>query len=121
MDNVSMELKIEHVSLELHKAEIHRRKGEYKNVSTSDEKDDKIFIEFEIEAIPEKRPFLLSRDFAYVRPSGTQAKPFQVSFLTFSINQLWKHRSMCTCRSKKLQEFLLIRYQLHLYLYFRGE
>ncbi|CAK9188218.1 unnamed protein product [Ilex paraguariensis] len=68
---------MKNVSLELHKAAIYRRKGGYKNLIESDEKDDKVFVAFKIDSIPERRPFLLSRDFAYVRPSGRNIEPFQ--------------------------------------------
>ncbi|CAK9138005.1 unnamed protein product [Ilex paraguariensis] len=68
---------MKNVSLELHKAAIYRRKGGYKNLIESDEKDDKVFVAFKIDSIPERRPFLLSRDFAFVRPSGRNIEPFQ--------------------------------------------
>ncbi|KAA8519458.1 hypothetical protein F0562_013714 [Nyssa sinensis] len=52
-------------------------RGKYKNSNKFDEKDEKIFVAFEIDSIPERRPFLLSRDFASVRPSGREVNPFQ--------------------------------------------
>lgn len=67
---------MKNVTLKLQEAEIHGKKGKSKH-SNNDKKDDKIFVEFEIDAIPEKRPFLLSRDFASVRPSGRKVDPFQ--------------------------------------------
>ena len=61
---------MKNVTLELHEAEIHKkRKG-----------DDKTFVVFEIDSIPEKRPFLLSRDLVYARRLGSKAEPFQVMF-----------------------------------------
>jgi len=63
--------------LELHEAEIYKRKGKYNKKNMNDEKDDKVFVAFEIDSIPERRPFLLSRDFVSVRPSGTKTEPFQ--------------------------------------------
>ena len=58
------------VTLELHEAEIHRKqKGEKKT-----------FAVFEIDSIPERRPFLLSRDLVYARRLGSKAEPFQVMF-----------------------------------------
>ncbi|XP_063937159.1 probable RNA helicase SDE3 [Daucus carota subsp. sativus] len=64
------------VTLKLNEAEIHRRKGKSKN-KNNNQKDEKIFVEFEVDSIPERRPFLLSRDFASVRPTGTKVDPFQ--------------------------------------------
>ncbi|XP_037492966.1 probable RNA helicase SDE3 [Jatropha curcas] len=43
----------------------------------SDDKDDRIFVEFKIDAAREKRPFLLSRDFVFAKPSGSNIEPFQ--------------------------------------------
>lgn len=77
MEDVSMEVKLKNVSLELHRAEIHRRNGESKKLYRSDNKDNRTFVQFELESIPETRPFLLSKDFAYVRPSGTEDTPFK--------------------------------------------
>ncbi|KAL1807546.1 hypothetical protein ACET3Z_024536 [Daucus carota] len=64
------------VTLKLNEAEIHRRKGKSKN-KNNDQKDEKIFVEFQVDSIPERRPYLLSRDFASVRPTGTKVDPFQ--------------------------------------------
>ncbi|XP_042487746.1 probable RNA helicase SDE3 [Macadamia integrifolia] len=36
-----------------------------------------MMVAFQIDLIPEKRPFLLSRDFVFVRPSGKNVEPFQ--------------------------------------------
>lgn len=78
MDNVSMEVKMKNVSLELHRAEIHQRNGKSKNLFSSDDNENRTFVQFEMDSIPEKRPFLLSKDFAYVRPSNTDDTPFKV-------------------------------------------
>ncbi|KAL8120532.1 hypothetical protein AgCh_017641 [Apium graveolens] len=67
---------MKNVILKLQEAEIHGQKGKSKHCN-NDKKDDKVFVEFEVDAIPEKRPFLLSRDFASVRPSGRKVDPFQ--------------------------------------------
>ncbi|PQP99674.1 putative RNA helicase SDE3 [Prunus yedoensis var. nudiflora] len=58
---------MKNVTLKLHEAAV------YKNL----EKEEKTFIEFEIDSVPENRPFLLSRDLVYVRPSGTNVDQFQ--------------------------------------------
>ncbi|XP_059633340.1 uncharacterized protein LOC132276093 [Cornus florida] len=68
---------MENVTLKLDKASIYTKKGNHNDLNKFDEKDDKVFIAFEIDSIPERRPFLLSRDFASVRPSGSKVKPFQ--------------------------------------------
>ncbi|KAF7145472.1 hypothetical protein RHSIM_Rhsim04G0216300 [Rhododendron simsii] len=68
---------MEKVTLELEEASIHKRKGKYNKKNVDDEKDDKVFVAFELDSIPERRPFLLSRDFVSVSPSGTKAEPFQ--------------------------------------------
>ncbi|KAM7484849.1 hypothetical protein LguiA_000858 [Lonicera macranthoides] len=65
------------ISLQLHKAAIYGWKSKNKHLNRSDKKDDKIFVAFEIDSVPERRLFLLSRDFASVRPSGTKVEPFQ--------------------------------------------
>ncbi|GFS39620.1 hypothetical protein Acr_00g0063990 [Actinidia rufa] len=72
-----MDFKMENVTLELHEAAIYKRKGKYNNLNVNDEKDDKVFAAFEIDSIPERRPFLLSRDFVSVQPSGKKAELFQ--------------------------------------------
>lgn len=74
MVNVSME----NVNLELQKAVMHRKNGKSKSLSRSDEEDVRTFVQFEIDSIPGKRPFLLSKDFAYLRQSGTEDTPFKV-------------------------------------------
>ncbi|XP_010031939.1 probable RNA helicase SDE3 [Eucalyptus grandis] len=55
------------VNLELHQLTVH------KNVWDNDfsrEKDNVTFVKFKMESIPERRPFLLSRDFVYAEPLG---------------------------------------------------
>lgn len=70
------------VTLEFHKATVSKRHKNQKNVNSgNDRPEDKIFVQFEIDSIPENRPFLLSRDLVYARPSGSEVEPFQVSFL----------------------------------------
>lgn len=76
MLNVSMEK----VNLEFDKAVIHQRNGKFKSLYRSDEEDVRTFVKFEIDSIPEKRPFLLSKDFAYLRQSGTEDTPFKVYY-----------------------------------------
>ncbi|KAK1390228.1 RNA helicase [Heracleum sosnowskyi] len=67
---------MKNVTLNLQEAEIHGKKDKFKN-KKKNQKDEKSFVEFEVDTIPEKRPFLLSRDFASVRPSGRKGDPFQ--------------------------------------------
>ncbi|KAF3955724.1 hypothetical protein CMV_019086 [Castanea mollissima] len=66
---------LEKVTLKLEEAALHKKSK--KSKKGSDEEDDKIFVEFEIDSIPEKRPFLLSRDMVYARPSDKTVEPFQ--------------------------------------------
>ncbi|KAF9618896.1 hypothetical protein IFM89_002891 [Coptis chinensis] len=63
------------VKLELHKAAIYSKSSKNKNLIENDE--DKLFVAFRIDSVPEKPPFLISRDFVLVRPSGMNGKPFQ--------------------------------------------
>uniref|UniRef100_A0A803Q781 Helicase MOV-10-like beta-barrel domain-containing protein n=1 Tax=Cannabis sativa TaxID=3483 RepID=A0A803Q781_CANSA len=58
------------VTLEFRKETISKNK----NIN---EKEDKQFVAFKMDAIPERRPFLLSRDLVFARPSGTKVEPFQ--------------------------------------------
>ncbi|PON68212.1 P-loop containing nucleoside triphosphate hydrolase [Parasponia andersonii] len=70
--------KLLNVTLELHEAAVYKKSDHRnKNINENEEKDDKIFVAFRMDAIPERRPFLLSRDLVYARPSGTQIEPFQ--------------------------------------------
>lgn len=76
-----VDVSMKNVSLELHKAVMHRRKGKSKSLSRSelsDDEDVRTLVQFEIDSIPGKRPFLLSKDFAYIRQSGTEDTPFKV-------------------------------------------
>lgn len=68
------------VTLELHKAVVYNKSHKRKGVDENEEKDDTIFVAFKLDAIRERRPFLLSRDLAYARPSGSEVEPFQVIF-----------------------------------------
>ncbi|WOG83544.1 hypothetical protein DCAR_0102720 [Daucus carota subsp. sativus] len=75
-----LDVSMRNVSLELHKAVMHRRKGKSKSLSRSelsDDEDVRTLVQFEIDSIPGKRPFLLSKDFAYIRQSGTEDTPFK--------------------------------------------
>ena len=72
---------VKNVTLEFQNAMISKRHNKHKHVNQSKEEDDKIFVQFKIDSIPEKRPFLLSRDLVYAKPSGSSVDPFQVSFL----------------------------------------
>ncbi|KAJ4972723.1 hypothetical protein NE237_005897 [Protea cynaroides] len=65
------------VNLELHNASIYKKSTKSNKLSESDEHDDKMLVAFQIDLIPERRPFLLSRDFVFVRPSGRNVDPFQ--------------------------------------------
>ncbi|CAL8990393.1 unnamed protein product, partial [Prunus brigantina] len=58
---------MKNVTLKLQKAAV------YKN----QDNEEKTFVEFMIDSVPQNRPFLLSRDLVYVRPSGTNAEHFQ--------------------------------------------
>ncbi|PRQ41436.1 putative RNA helicase SDE3, P-loop containing nucleoside triphosphate hydrolase [Rosa chinensis] len=56
------------VTLELNEAEIHKNQ----------KKQDKAFVAFELDSVPQNRPFLLSRDLVFARPVGrSTAEPFQ--------------------------------------------
>ena len=72
------------VTLELEKAAVFKKSNKNKYSKGSNEKDDKIFVAFDIDRIHEKRPYLLSRDMVYARPSDRKVEPFQVSL--FLIN-----------------------------------
>lgn len=69
------------VTLEFDKAAIYKKSTKYKDFGTNLEKKNKTFVVFEIDSVPARRPFLLSRDMVYARPSGKEIKPFQVIFL----------------------------------------
>uniref|UniRef100_A0A6N2M997 Dihydroorotate dehydrogenase (quinone), mitochondrial n=1 Tax=Salix viminalis TaxID=40686 RepID=A0A6N2M997_SALVM len=69
--------KLENITLKLQDAAISKRYGRKEYFSESHEKDDKTFVEFEIDSCRERRPFLLSRDFALARPSGQKTEPYK--------------------------------------------
>uniref|UniRef100_A0A6N2ME79 Helicase MOV-10-like beta-barrel domain-containing protein n=1 Tax=Salix viminalis TaxID=40686 RepID=A0A6N2ME79_SALVM len=69
--------KLKSITLKLPDAEIIKKYGKKEYFSESHEKDDKTFVEFEIDSCRERRPFLLSRDFAFARPSGQKTEPYQ--------------------------------------------
>lgn len=73
------EFKLENITLKLQRAEIIKKSRRNEYLNETYEKDDKIFVEFEIDSCCERRPFLLSRDFAFARPSGqkTETEPCQ--------------------------------------------
>ncbi|XP_043694452.1 probable RNA helicase SDE3 [Telopea speciosissima] len=68
---------LSNVNLELHKASIYKKSNKSQNLNESDEHDDKMLVAFRTDLIPERLPFLLSRDFIFVRPSGKNVEPFQ--------------------------------------------
>ncbi|KAJ8625245.1 hypothetical protein MRB53_033775 [Persea americana] len=39
--------------------------------------EEKVYVEFDMDSIPERRPFLLAKDYVYARRSGTTVNPFQ--------------------------------------------
>ncbi|KAH8507950.1 hypothetical protein H0E87_010196 [Populus deltoides] len=69
--------KLKNITLKLKDAAIIKKRGRKEYFSESHEKDNKTFVEFEIDSCREKRPFLLSRDFAFARPSGQKTEPYQ--------------------------------------------
>ncbi|KAB2600012.1 RNA helicase SDE3 [Pyrus ussuriensis x Pyrus communis] len=58
---------LENVPVELQEAAIFKKP----------DKEEKTLVAFDMAFFPTNRPFLLSRDLVYVRPSGTKAEPFQ--------------------------------------------
>ncbi|KAL3502300.1 hypothetical protein ACH5RR_036749 [Cinchona calisaya] len=67
---------MKNVNLKLQEAAIYTRKGKHKNLNAG-QKEEKTFVTFEMEKVPERRPFLLSRDFVSLQPSDRNIKPFQ--------------------------------------------
>ncbi|CAH9095401.1 unnamed protein product [Cuscuta epithymum] len=65
------------VTLKLHDAAIYKRKNRDNSFYGDERKDKKKFVAFEMDKIPEKRPFLLSRDFVSLRPSGKNSPIFK--------------------------------------------
>ena len=81
--------KLLNVTLELHEAAVYKKSDHRnKSINENEEKDDKIFVAFKMDDIPERRPFLLSRDLVSARPTGSNIEPFQVSFLDFHCHLL---------------------------------
>ncbi|XP_019186820.1 PREDICTED: probable RNA helicase SDE3 [Ipomoea nil] len=67
---------MKNVTLELHYAATYKR-SRLNSLDEDDKKDEKTFVAFEIDKVPEKRPFLLSRDFVSLR------RPSKKNFLLF--------------------------------------
>ncbi|CAK7337870.1 unnamed protein product [Dovyalis caffra] len=68
--------KLENITLKLQDAEI-IKKSTGKEYFCETFEDDKTFVEFDIDSCRERRPFLLSRDFAFARPSGQKTEPYK--------------------------------------------
>ncbi|KAK9106305.1 hypothetical protein Syun_022316 [Stephania yunnanensis] len=68
---------LNNVTLELQNASIYKKSHKNKILFENDIQNDKIFVAFEIDSVPERRPFLLSRDFVHIKPSGKMVEPFQ--------------------------------------------
>ncbi|XP_041011883.1 probable RNA helicase SDE3 isoform X2 [Juglans microcarpa x Juglans regia] len=68
---------LKNVTLEFHEAAVYKESTKYKNLSGNLKKKNKTFVVFEIDSIPGRRPFLLSRDLVYARPLGKDIEPFQ--------------------------------------------
>ncbi|KAK9275441.1 hypothetical protein L1049_022706 [Liquidambar formosana] len=71
------DFKLKNVTLELHEAAIYRKSNKERYLNGSDDKDDKTFVAFEMDSVPERRPFLLSRDFVFVQPCGRKVEPYK--------------------------------------------
>ncbi|XP_015867642.3 probable RNA helicase SDE3 [Ziziphus jujuba] len=72
------EFEMTNVTLELQKAEISNRHNQHnKHLNGTDEKDEKIFVQFNMDALPGNRPFLLSRDLVFAKPSDSNVEPFK--------------------------------------------
>lgn len=69
---------MKNVTLELHDAAIYKR-SRLNNLDEDDQKDEKTFVAFEIDKVPERRPFLLSRDFVSLRSTNKISLLFEVS------------------------------------------
>ncbi|GLT30932.1 hypothetical protein SLA2020_057050 [Shorea laevis] len=63
------------VTLELHEAA--KGKDRVMSYNNGDEKDNKIYVAFEVGSSPRTRPFLLSKDIVFAQPSGGRVAPFQ--------------------------------------------
>ncbi|KAJ0095052.1 hypothetical protein Patl1_16395 [Pistacia atlantica] len=71
------EFKLFSVTLKFHKATIYNKPSKNEYLKGNDEKQDKMFVAFEVDSVPERRPFLLARDFVYARRLGSTVKQFQ--------------------------------------------
>ncbi|KAK1568255.1 hypothetical protein Q3G72_022293 [Acer saccharum] len=71
------DFQLENVTLELQEAEIYRKFSNKKHFHESDEKKVKLVAAFEIDSVPGRRPYLLSRDFVFAKPTGRKVDPFQ--------------------------------------------
>ncbi|XP_031275529.1 probable RNA helicase SDE3 [Pistacia vera] len=71
------EFKLFSVTLKFHKATIYNKPPKNEKLKGNDEKQDKMFVAFEVDSVPERRPFLLARDFVYARRLGSTVKQFQ--------------------------------------------
>ncbi|KAJ0038466.1 hypothetical protein Pint_23223 [Pistacia integerrima] len=71
------EFKLFNVTLKFHKATIYNKPPKNEYLKGNDEKQDKMFVAFEVDSVPERRPFLLARDFVYARRLGSTVKQFQ--------------------------------------------
>ncbi|XP_031275540.1 probable RNA helicase SDE3 [Pistacia vera] len=71
------EFKLFSVTLKFHKATIYNKPSKNDYLKGNDEKQDKMFVAFEVDSVPERRPFLLARDFVYARRLGSTVKQFQ--------------------------------------------
>lgn len=76
---------LENVKLKLEVVSVYKRSGKNRQTSENKEKEKKIFVAFEVDSVPERRPFLLSRDFVFAQPSGRKLEPFRVSILTLNL------------------------------------
>ncbi|TXG56932.1 hypothetical protein EZV62_018245 [Acer yangbiense] len=71
------DFQLKNVTVELQEVEIYRKFSNKKHFHESDEKKVKLVAAFEIDSVPERRPFLLSRDFVFAKPTGRKVDPFQ--------------------------------------------
>nr|XP_023882802.1 probable RNA helicase SDE3 [Quercus suber] len=105
---------LEKVTLKLEKATVYKEKNEHKYSDGSDEKDDKIFVAFEIDSVPQRRPFLLSRDMVYAQPSDKEVEAFQHHpnrkyDISFSFNRVClkrAHQAVDTAIETSSQNFI---------------
>lgn len=65
------------VTLELHDAAIYKRKSRHDRIDEDGPKHEKTFVAFEIDKVPERRPFLISRDFVTLKPSEKEFPIFE--------------------------------------------